>query len=77
MLPPSTCQACHREARGPLLDYQRGATCLHRESLLQCDICERFACAECLAVYDILSGYDFVCHDCARQLGRGPSSRDH
>lgn len=77
MLPPSTCQACHREARGSRLDYMRGGTCLHRETLLQCDICERFACAECLSVYDILSGYDFVCHECARQLGRGPGSRDH
>jgi hypothetical protein len=41
---------------------------LHNASLLQCDICERYACADCLRVYDILSGYDFVCHDCAREL---------
>jgi hypothetical protein len=36
--------------------------------MLQCDICERYACADCLRVYDICSGYDFVCHDCAREL---------
>ena len=47
------------------LDYRRGYAGLHNENLLQCDICERFACAECLGVYDILSGYDFVCHECA------------
>ncbi|HEY6547318.1 MAG TPA: hypothetical protein VI589_05405 [Vicinamibacteria bacterium] len=77
MQPPSTCQACHREARGSLLDYRRGTGCLHRESLLQCDICERFACADCLEVYDILSGYDFVCRDCVPELSPGPSSRNH
>jgi len=77
MLPPSTCQACHREASGSMLEYSRDGACLHRDTLLQCDICERFACAFCLAVYDILSGYDFVCHECARQLGRGPSTLDH
>jgi hypothetical protein len=26
---------------------------IHNRSPLQCDICERFACAECLRVYDI------------------------
>jgi hypothetical protein len=77
MLPPSTCQACHQEARGARLDYRRGATCLHRETLLQCDVCERFACAFCLGVYDILSGFDFVCHDCAREMPSSPSSRNH
>ena len=35
---------------------------------MQCDVCERFACAACLEVYDILSGYDFLCHTCAREL---------
>jgi hypothetical protein len=29
-------------------------------------VCERFACSECLEVYDILSGDDFLCHTCAR-----------
>jgi hypothetical protein len=48
--------------------YRRGDHVLHNASLLQCDICERYACADCLRVYDILSGYDFVCHDCAREL---------
>ena len=38
--------------------------------LLQCDICERYACADCLRVYDIYSGYDFLCHECARELER-------
>jgi hypothetical protein len=42
---------------------------LHQESLLQCDVCERYACAECLQVYDILSGYDFLCHECAQGFG--------
>ena len=74
MQPPAICQSCHRPAEGPLLDYRRGETHLHNESLLQCDICERFACAECLRVYDILSGYDFVCDDCAGQLDPGPTS---
>ena len=78
MQPPSTCQACHKEVRGNLLDYRRGNACLHRESLLQCDICERFACADCLRVYDILSGYDFVCHECATQLEEpGGTNRGH
>jgi hypothetical protein len=45
-----------------------------QEALLQCDICERFACAECLKVYDIFSGYDFLCHECARELA-DPGSR--
>ena len=37
-------------------------------SLLQCDVCERYACADCLSVYDILSGYDFLCDACAREI---------
>ena len=68
MEPPVTCQSCHQPASGPRLEYRRGSSHLHNEGLLQCDICERFACPDCLKVYDILSGYDFVCHDCARQL---------
>ena len=39
---------------------------VRNEALLQCDICERYACAECLQVYDIFSGYDFLCHECAQ-----------
>ena len=45
------------------------------ETMLQCDICERFACAECLQVYNIFSGYDFLCHECARQMGASPPLR--
>jgi hypothetical protein len=46
--------------------------------MLQCDVCERYACAECLQVYDIFSGYDFLCHECARGFGPLlPSSRGH
>jgi len=47
---------------------------VHREGFLQCDICERHACADCLEVYDIFSGYDFLCHACASifsSAGRG------
>jgi hypothetical protein len=46
--------------------------------MLQCDVCERYACSECLQVYDILSGYDFLCHDCARGFGPLlPGKRGH
>jgi hypothetical protein len=75
---PSTCQSCRREATAGLLDYRRGAEFVHREGLLQCDICERYACADCLQVYDILSGYDFLCHECARVFGGPPrGTRGH
>jgi hypothetical protein len=31
-----------------------------------------------LKVYDIISGYDFLCHQCARELGApGPPSGGH
>ncbi|HYN04769.1 MAG TPA: hypothetical protein VE359_20125 [Vicinamibacteria bacterium] len=50
------------------LEYRRGDAFVHNHALLQCDICERYACAECLRVYDIYSGYDFLCHHCAREL---------
>jgi len=50
------------------LEYRRGEHVVHNHDLLQCDICERFACADCLGVYDIYSGYDFLCHACAREL---------
>jgi len=69
MEPPGSCQACRRVATENLLHYRKGMALVHQESLLQCDICERFACAECLKVYDIISGYDFLCHECARELG--------
>ena len=68
MQPPPTCQSCHRPATESLLNYNRGASHIRNEGFLQCDICERFACADCLRVYDIFSGYDFLCHECAREL---------
>jgi hypothetical protein len=46
---------------------------VRNEALLQCDICERYACAECLQVYDIFSGYDFLCHDCVELFGAPPA----
>jgi hypothetical protein len=39
---------------------------------LQCDVCERYACALCLEVYNIFSGYDFLCHICAQTFGAPP-----
>ena len=73
-----TCQACRRTATERLLSYRKGSGLIRNESFLQCDICERFACADCLQVYDILSGYDFLCHDCAREFGTpGPGTRGH
>jgi hypothetical protein len=46
--------------------------------MLQCDVCERYACADCLQVYDIFSGYDFLCHECARGFGSLlPGRRGH
>jgi hypothetical protein len=68
MEPPGSCQSCRQTVTDSRLDYRRGEAVVHNHSLLQCDICERYACAECLRVYDILSGYDFVCHECAREL---------
>lgn len=65
---PSSCQSCRRAVDAGRLAYRRGDHVLHNAALLQCDICERYACADCLRVYDILSGYDFLCHDCAREL---------
>ena len=78
MEPSSRCQSCRREADAGLLSYRRGSSFVHNEALLQCDICERFACADCLQVYNIYSGYDFLCHECARGFGALPRSRrDH
>jgi len=68
MQPPDSCEACRRVVDESRLDYRRGNAVVHQAALLQCDICERFACADCLRVYDILSGYDFLCHECAREL---------
>ena len=74
----TTCQSCRRPASGTLLTYRKGASVVHNESLLQCDICERYACADCLQVYDIISGYDFLCHDCARRFEPPPpGTRGH
>ena len=70
------CQSCRRPAEDSLLCYRKGGSVLHHESLLQCDICERYACAECLQVYDIFSGYDFLCHECARGFGAAPAARN-
>ena len=71
MPPPTTCQSCRRVSSEPLLTYRKGDGHVRRESFLQCDICERYACADCLQVYDIFSGYDFLCHECARQFRPG------
>jgi len=77
MSPPSTCQSCRRSASASLLDYRKGTGVVHNEVFLQCDVCERYACAECLQVYDILSGYDFLCHECARSFGNPLPHRGH
>jgi len=71
-LPPSTCQSCRRSAPPGLLHYRKGSENVDREGMLQCDICERYACADCLQVYDIFSGYDFLCHECAQAFGPPP-----
>ena len=74
----TTCQACRRNATEPLLSYRKGSTFVVNESLLQCDICERYACADCLQVYDIFSGYDFLCHECAKGFEPPPAgTRSH
>jgi len=68
MEPPGLCQTCRRPPTDDRLLYRRGDGIVHNPDLLQCDVCERFACADCLRVYQIVSGYDFVCHDCAREM---------
>jgi len=70
------CQSCRRPATVQSLTYARGQAVVHHETLLQCDVCERYACAECLQVYQIVSAYDFICHECvlsfdALPLGTG------
>jgi uncharacterized protein with PIN domain len=68
MEPPGNCQSCRQAVTEPRLAYRRGDAIVHNAALLQCDICERYACADCLRVYDIYSGYDFICHACAAEL---------
>jgi hypothetical protein len=68
MEPHVRCQSCRQAVTPSRLEYRRGEHVVHNHDLLQCDICERFACADCLGVYDIYSGYDFLCHACAREL---------
>lgn len=78
MEPPGSCQSCQQTVTEASLVYRKGNNALiHNQSLLQCDICERFACADCLRVYDILSGYDFLCHACAREIGASTLQRGH
>ena len=75
---PPTCQSCRRSPSEQLLQYQKGSTVVHNDGFLQCDICERYACADCLRVYDIFSGYDFLCHECARGFEPPPpGTRGH
>jgi hypothetical protein len=75
MEPSATCQSCRRPASGTLQYRRGGHGFVCNETMLQCDICERFACAECLQVYNIFSGYDFLCHECARHMGATPTLR--
>jgi hypothetical protein len=77
MQPPSNCQSCRRSVTENLLHYRRGNSVVRNEGFLQCDVCERFACADCLQVYDIFSGYDFLCHECASQFGTPAAGRGH
>lgn len=64
----SACRSCHRAATAQALEYRKGAEKAHYPNLLQCDVCERELCSDCLEIYDILSGHDFLCHDCAHQF---------
>lgn len=68
MEPPASCQSCRQTVTESRLLYRRGDAVVHNHGLLQCDICERYACADCLRVYDIYSGYDFICNECAREI---------
>jgi hypothetical protein len=68
MEPPGSCQSCRQTVTESSLEYRRGGVILPNRDLLQCDVCERYACADCLRVYDICSGYDFLCHACAREF---------
>ena len=78
MTPPSNCQSCRQSATAARLDYRKGSAVVHNDTFLQCDICERYACAECLEVYEIFSGYDFLCHECAQGFQQPPpGTRGH
>jgi hypothetical protein len=66
------CQTCRRPVTAQRLTYARGSAVVHHESLLQCDVCERYACASCLQVYQIVSAYDFICHECASSFDSLP-----
>jgi hypothetical protein len=81
MQPSSTCQSCRRSPGQGVLSYRRGSDSevVHNDVMLQCDVCERYACAECLQVYNIFSGYDFLCHECARGFigASSPGLRGH
>jgi len=77
MEPPASCQSCRRTVTEGSLDYRRGAAVVHQRNLLQCDVCERFACADCLRVYDIFSGYDFLCDACAREMEMARAKPGH
>lgn len=63
-----TCQACQRPASPEALAYRKGDLVVSHDSFLQCDVCERLLCADCLQIYDILSGDDFLCAACAASL---------
>jgi hypothetical protein len=78
MLPSTACQSCRRLPGEGVLSYRKGSEVVRNDAMLQCDVCERYACAECLQVYDIFSGYDFLCHECARGFGSLiPGRRGH
>jgi hypothetical protein len=66
MQPSRACQSGRLPVEPRRLRYRRGEDVVHEASLLQCDVCERFACPDCLR--DTLLGYDFLCHDCAREM---------
>lgn len=66
--PSDLCQSCRRPATAATLAYRKGLRRVPHDSFLQCDICERFLCAECLEIHDIVSGDDFLCAACAAVL---------
>ncbi|MCL4821983.1 MAG: hypothetical protein KJ067_22885 [Vicinamibacteria bacterium] len=72
---PQTCQACQRPASPQALAYRKGDSIVSHDSFLQCDVCERLLCADCLQIYDILSGDDFLCAACAASLAAGTTTR--
>jgi hypothetical protein len=78
MAAPFHCQSCSRTANDSVLRYRKGEEFVRHDALLQCDVCERFACGDCLEVYDILSGDDFLCHTCAHVFqSRSAGTRGH